>query len=115
MVVSGSVYSKGEVQTPPPPLIIRSKIDFLRISNISATRSHARLISAQSLKSHEHFSDLGIEITLSHVFLGKTKCTAIHRFGEGVAAKNLKGPKFENFPGATPPHSQIPGINPDSG
>ena len=61
-------------------MVISKKIVFFRISNILATRSHAQLIfSAQSLKSYEHFSDLGVKIALSHrhvekrlFFSGKT-------------------------------------------
>ena len=40
------------------------KIVFFLISNILATMSHAQLISSQSLKCCEHFSDLGVEIAL---------------------------------------------------
>ena len=55
---------------------------FIRVSNISATATHAQLIF-QSLKSYEylHFSDPVVDISDRHVknviFLGKTN-TAIH-------------------------------------
>ena len=52
---------------------------------------HARMLisySAESIKSYEHFSDLGVDIALSHrhakktlMFSGKTN-TAIHVIGE---------------------------------
>ena len=54
------------VISKPSPRIIRSKISFLEAVTFQL---HARMLSsqvAQSLKSCGHFSDLGVEIALSH-------------------------------------------------
>ena len=40
--------------------------NFFRISNISVPCPHAQLGHVQSLKSYGHFSDLRVEIAVSH-------------------------------------------------
>ena len=66
---------------------------FFRSSNISVPCRHSQLRRRTALKDHGHFSDLGVEIALSHRMLnfsGKAN-TAIHGLGEDDTAKLLAG------------------------
>ena len=81
--------------------IIRWKIVFFKSV---AFQLHARMLSSkvgQSLKSHEHFSDLGVGIALSHRhvgFFGYLANTSIHGLGEDDTARSNKSALDNSLP-----------------